>query len=538
MQLRSEGKSAEANIVKQVIVKTDSSTSILDKKVNDASSSQKNINIIPYTPREALAFMLDTDMSKASYHLTRTQAKLRGVDLYPSYDRVKEAKRECYPSSDFITITDTKSEIKLQALLDHTVNRIIEMQKDVLLSLRPNLWSKLILIKWGCDGSSGHSMYKQKSDNEELLTDRNLFLTCLVPLQLFVESNNSKTIVWQNSRPSSTRFCRPVKLQFIKETTEVILQEKQYMDQQIQALQPTIVTGFTEIVSIQHKLCMTMLDGKTCHAITHTASSQTCNMCGVTPKNINNIDKVLQRDVDMNVSDYGLSTLHAYIRFFEWFLHVASKLDVKVWCKTKNFKDQIEARESILQTDFRSKMGLLIGVVLQGKGSTHDGNTARKFFENVTLSAEITGISETLISRCATILKVLSCGFAVNVDAFRTYALETARLYVSMYSWYSMPTAVHKILIHGADVIAVALLPIGMLSEEAQEARNKDFRRYREKRCRKTSRQNNNQDLINIFLTSSDPIISSMRSVLPKKCKSFNTEVLQLLEVPEAVMAE
>ncbi|EFN80648.1 hypothetical protein EAI_00083, partial [Harpegnathos saltator] len=117
MQLRSEGKSAEANIVKQVIVKTDSSTSILDKKVNDASSSQKNINIIPYTPREALAFMLDTDMSKASYHLIRTQAKLRGVDLYPSYDRVKEAKRECYPSSDFITITDTKSEIKLQALL-------------------------------------------------------------------------------------------------------------------------------------------------------------------------------------------------------------------------------------------------------------------------------------------------------------------------------------------------------------------------------------------------------------------------------------
>ncbi|EFN86089.1 hypothetical protein EAI_00120, partial [Harpegnathos saltator] len=106
-----------------------------------------------------------------------------------------------------------------------------------------------------------------------------------------------------------------------------------------------------------------------------------------------------------------------------------------------------------LQTDFRSKMGLLIGLVLQGKGSTHDGNTARKFFENVTLSAEITGISETLISRCATILKVLSCGFAVNVDAFRTYALETARLYVSMYSWYPMPTAVHKILIHGADVI-------------------------------------------------------------------------------------
>lgn len=88
MQLRSEGKTAEANLVKKTIF-TIGTTPICDKK--------KNINIItPYTPREALAYMLDTDISKASYHFTRMQAKMRGADLYPSYDKVKEAKRECY----------------------------------------------------------------------------------------------------------------------------------------------------------------------------------------------------------------------------------------------------------------------------------------------------------------------------------------------------------------------------------------------------------------------------------------------------------
>lgn len=55
----------------------------------------------------------------------------------------------------------------------------------------------------------------------------------------------------------------------------------------------------------------------------------------------------------MTVSDYGLSTLHAHIRFFEWFLHIATKLDVKVWYKTKELKAQIEARKSVLQADFR-----------------------------------------------------------------------------------------------------------------------------------------------------------------------------------------
>lgn len=94
----------------------------------------------------------------------------------------------------------------------------------------------------------------------------------------------------------------------------------------------------------------------------------------------------------------------------------------------------------------------------------------------------------------------------------------------------SYATAVHRVLIHGSDVISAALLPIGMLSEEALEARNKDFRRYREKRCRKFSRIATNADLLNIFLTSSDTLISSIRPQLPKKGGSLSAEVIQLLE--------
>ena len=38
-----------------------------------------------------------------------------------------------------------------------------------------------------------------------------------------------------------------------------------------------------------------------------------------------------------------------------------------------------------------------------------------------------------------------------------------------------MPTTVHKILIHGPEV-EKCILPIGQLSEEASEARNKDIK--------------------------------------------------------------
>lgn len=64
----------------------------------------------------------------------------------------------------------------------------------------------------------------------------------------------------------------------------------------------------------------------------------------------------------------------------------------------------------------------------------------------------------------------------VDTQKFAAYAMETAKFYVQLYSWHPKTPAMHKILIHGPTVIENALLPIGQLSEEAAEARNKHFR--------------------------------------------------------------
>lgn len=51
--------------------------------------------------------------------------------------------------------------------------------------------------------------------------------------------------------------------------------------------------------------------------------------------------------------------------------------------------------------------------------------------------------------------------------------METAKLFVENYPWYNMSPTVYKILIHGPEIMKASKLPIGMLSEEAQEASNK-----------------------------------------------------------------
>ena len=53
----------------------------------------------------------------------------------------------------------------------------------------------------------------------------------------------------------------------------------------------------------------------------------------------------------------------------------------------------MEARKKIIQNKFLSELSLRVDFPKPGFGSSNDGNTARRFFENRAKSAEITGIN-------------------------------------------------------------------------------------------------------------------------------------------------
>jgi len=173
-------------------------------------------------------------------------------------------------------------------------------------------------------------------------------------------------------------------------------------------------------------------------------------------------------------------------------------------------------------------MGLLIDVVKPGKGTSNDGNTVRKFFGNPQLSTEITGLDENLITRFSILLQAIASGNKINIPKCKDFAFQTAELYIFLYPWYYMPVSVHKLLLHGGDIIKHAIVPIGQLSEDAQEANHKCFRKYRENNSRKMSRKYNNTDIINNLLIASDPIISSSRKFLENKIKDLSEDVKNL----------
>ncbi|XP_049316979.1 uncharacterized protein LOC125779750 [Bactrocera dorsalis] len=123
-------------------------------------------------------------------------------------------------------------------------------------------------------------------------------------------------------------------------------------------------------------------------------------------------------------------------------------------------------------------MGLIVDMSKTGgSGTSNDGNTARRFFNNAGLASQITGVDEELILRCAALLQAMSSGYKINVEKFKQFAIETAKGLVEKYPWFYLPPSVHKILVHGFEVIESAIISIGELSEEAAEAKNKDIKR-------------------------------------------------------------
>lgn len=186
MVCRKEGNIPAAKLMKEMMESPQRALKIEKAYKKSLVPDQKPI---PYTNEEALTYIINNNLSKQQYQNTQSGAKKRRTDIYPAYNRIREVKKQCYPTN--ISVTEKSAEVNLQDLLDHTAKRIIEVQEEVLSHVDEDVLSQLILIsKWGCDGSSGQSQFKQKASHQNF-SDADLFLASLVPLQLQISHNTS-----------------------------------------------------------------------------------------------------------------------------------------------------------------------------------------------------------------------------------------------------------------------------------------------------------------------------------------------------------
>ncbi|EZA53601.1 hypothetical protein X777_06930 [Ooceraea biroi] len=183
MSLISQGRRDAAAIVKEVTCSSPQRATKIKKRL---SSSQEPTKMIE---NEALVLYVDTKMTKRQYLAIRDNTKDHRVNIYPSYEQLLLAKKNCYPPD--ITVTEISAEIKLQSLVDHTIKRLMLAQNEVLAQV--NCIELKIIFKWGSDGAAGQSRYKQRfaSENDD---DSFLFSISLVPLRLIAKKTMKKLL--------------------------------------------------------------------------------------------------------------------------------------------------------------------------------------------------------------------------------------------------------------------------------------------------------------------------------------------------------
>lgn len=341
---KSRGYSDAAKLLNNLIATPDIGSEYFKLK-------RKQQDVINYTPDEALALSVDMKLSKRQYQLMYVGGKKRNTRIYPSYGQVLKAKKRCYPSDQVTRITEMGFKIDLQALLDITAQRLIE---TLPIQLNESTTKLRLITKWGFDGASSQSQYKQKFEDPNG-DDSSIFITSLVPIVLHAE-DELQNVYWQNTKPSSTTLCRPLRLQFQKESEEFVLEVNEDVNNEIDDLTPTVIRYKNNSIEISHELICTMVDGKICNHLSGNKSSLCCFICKAKPKEMNNLDLVYQRPKDTFFYKYGLSTLHAWLRFMKCVLNISYNMSFKKWSARKSeYKEARKLRKREIQQNLKKK---------------------------------------------------------------------------------------------------------------------------------------------------------------------------------------
>lgn len=545
---------------------------------------------IPYNDYEAVCINVEQDLPKRAYQELRLSALTKNAAIYPPYNRVKEAKIACYP--DGIQVNHNVAEVPLQALLNHTSDRILHIEKNDVAMLKPNDDGRLKLIlsvKWGSDGSSGSSEWRQRflSDSLRESNDADLFCTSLVPLSL----KCGEDMVWQNPTPSSVRFCRPLSIQLGKETPEMAFEAQVRVESQIRELKPystsvTVITTKREAENLKNRkskkglaakksakldpdyflddditikdeeeemvptvilvdvffhVQQTVINPTMVSAITANNVGNSCHICCSKPDPFDQRQlnaAALQAPSAVNPESFKhiLSPLHAWVISFECLIHLACFLPQGSWNNRTDIATRVTQRKTDIQRGFKNELGLVVDKPRSGVTvSTNEANTAKKAFQSEEEFSRITGVDQGLIHRFNVILSTLSSEYEINTEEFGLYCQTTSELFNALYHWFNMPLVIHKLLHHGAQVIQETILPIGMMSEEAQKARNKGYKPFFLRHAKKESKENAMLDVMKYLMVTGDPIMSvnSLGLRKARQCWKSIAEVTKLLRDPK-----
>lgn len=130
MNARKDNNEDAAKLVHEIFSNEDKAKIIRNAYLNEL----KKKPVRAFTPEEALALSISLDLSKAEYKTLVNDLKTRNfAGILPSYNLLQEAASKCCLHDSDIHVTESGVHLKLQALLDLTVARLLQLHEKALL---------------------------------------------------------------------------------------------------------------------------------------------------------------------------------------------------------------------------------------------------------------------------------------------------------------------------------------------------------------------------------------------------------------------
>ena len=173
------------------------------------------------------------------------------------------------------------------------------------------------------------------------------------------------------------RFCRPVRLDYIKKSEETVFTE---IEAETAELGPLLIELPNEkLVLVDFDFVIIMIYGNVLACITNTKSMQNCSICEAKPKEISDIRNLNNFKPCKDTLIYDMSSLHAWIRYFECLPYVSYRLEIKTWRVTKKLKAKYIERKKLIK---KKCMTHLVDMPRsEGAETNTTGNVCRKHFQ-------------------------------------------------------------------------------------------------------------------------------------------------------------
>ena len=268
---------------------------------------------------------------------------------------------------------------------------------------------------------------------------------------------------------------RPIAIYTGKETNLNSCWVKEELLDQINELSSFFLSSGHEVICC---VFISLLDQKVLGVFLGEDCAANCPLCGATPTQMSDENHVCGPVNPLALTMLCVSQLHFGLAILRFILNLGYNQDFEEptvgdrsdpeWAKIK--KELKADRIHHTQKTLFKLLGIRVKECAEGgAGSSEDGNTFRRAFctpEARKIMSEVCNVRIEFIEGLYNVYVALCSCLHMDPQLLQELCQESLDMYYKYYSWYRLPSAVHKNLVHSHEIVAQlpSTITIGIVS--------------------------------------------------------------------------